>query len=180
MCQECEKPVHGLTRRAFVTSATTAGLLCLGVPARAGAEALELPKPKPMDACPVCGMLVAPYPYWIATVLFSDGSADHFDGAKDLFKYLHDMPKYARGRTKDAIRAIGVTDYYTPDQRIDARAAIYVVGSDVLGPMGHEFVPLADAADAAEFMKDHKGKRTLTFEEATLALALALDESRFE
>lgn len=180
MCLQCERPARGLTRRAFVAAATATGFVCLAASARASAGALDLPKPKPMDACPVCGMLVASYPYWIATVLFSDGSADHFDGAKDLFKYLHDMPKYARGRTKDAITAIGVTDYYAPDQRIDARAAIYVVGSDVLGPMGHEFVPLADAADAAEFMKDHKGKRTLKFEEATLALALALDESRFE
>jgi nitrous oxide reductase accessory protein NosL len=39
------------------------------------------------------------------------------------------------------LEAIGVTDYYRV-QRIDAHKAYYVVGSDVLGPMGHELIPL--------------------------------------
>ena len=47
-----------------------------------------LPNPGPKDTCPVCGMFVAKYPHWTATVLYRDGHAHHFDGAKDLFKYL--------------------------------------------------------------------------------------------
>ncbi|HHH40277.1 MAG TPA: nitrous oxide reductase accessory protein NosL, partial [Sedimenticola sp.] len=61
------------------------------------AQELALPKPGPRDTCPVCGMFVAKYPEWVATVLYRDGHAHHFDGAKDLFKYLHDMPRWAPG-----------------------------------------------------------------------------------
>ena len=173
---------NAVTRRLLL-AATGAAFFCAEAPAQSSAQAaapaVDTPAPGPTDTCPACGMFVAPYPYWIATVLFADGHADHFDGAKDMFKYLHDMPKYARGRTAAQIKAIGVTGYYAPD-RIDARAAVYVVGSDVLGPMGHEFVPLADEAEAVEFSKDHGGKRTLRFAEASAALAAALDEGRFQ
>lgn len=167
-------------RRMVFAGLACAGFACVAVePARAAAARIDVPDPGPKDTCPVCGMFVAPYPYWIATVLYQDGHADHFDGAKDMFKYLFDMPKYAGGRVREQIKAIGVTDYYATE-RIDARRAIYVVGSDTLGPMGHELVPLATSADADEFAKDHAGKRKLVFDEVTQALAFALDDGRFE
>ena len=65
-------------------------------------------------------------------------------------------------------------------ERIDARKAYFVSGSDVLGPMGHEFVPLANKADADDFLKDHKGKKLYTFERVTPAMANALDNGRFD
>lgn len=142
--------------------------------ARAGAARVDLPPPGPRDTCPVCGMFVARYPEWVATVVYRDGHADHFDGAKDLFKYLLDLPRYAPGRAPADITGLGVTDYYTVE-RIDARTALYVTGSDVYGPMGHELVPHAGAADAAEFSRDHGGKRTLGFDGVTMDLLLALD-----
>ncbi len=147
--------------------------------ARDGAPPVPLPAPGPRDTCPVCGMFVARYPEWIATVLFADSQADHFDGAKDLFKYLNDMPRYARGRTADGIVAMGVTDYYTL-RRIDAARAFYVIGSDVLGPMGHELVPHADRADAEAFLSDHAGRRAVSFDAVTPDLLRALDDGRFE
>jgi nitrous oxide reductase accessory protein NosL len=54
-----------------------------------------------------------------------------------------------------------------------------VVGSDVLGPMGHEMVPLAGKEDAADFIKDHKGTRILTFEQVTKDLPPRLDDGKF-
>ncbi|WP_319496069.1 nitrous oxide reductase accessory protein NosL [uncultured Cohaesibacter sp.] len=157
-----------------VTSLPTAGFAQQAV-----SPMLDLPMPGDRDACPVCGMFPARYPDWIATVLFKDGHADHFDGAKDLFKYLLDMPKYASGRKAEGIDRMGVTDYYATE-RIDARSALYVMGSDVLGPMGHELIPHPDRYDADEFMKDHQGKRAVTFEEVTMALLLGLDKGEFQ
>jgi nitrous oxide reductase accessory protein NosL len=139
---------------------------------------LNLPNPGPKDTCPVCGMFVALYPEWIATVLYKDGHAHHFDGAKDLFKYLHDLPHWAPGHRLDDIQAIGVTEYYGLT-RIDARSAWYVIGSDTLGPMGHELVPLATQADAEEFMKDHAGKRILRFDDVKMELLKDLDAGKF-
>ncbi len=137
-----------------------------------------LPAPAATDTCPVCGMFVAKYPEWVATVLYHDGHAHHFDGAKDLFKYLHDLERWAPGHRAEDIRAIGVTEYYGV-QHIDAREAFYVIGSDVLGPMGHELVPLASEAEAREFMADHGGVRVVRFADVDAALTQALDAGQF-
>ncbi len=160
------------TRRRFCSA-----LLVLGAAgAGAAARAIELPpgdaprgpapQPGARDLCPVCGMLVAKYPAWIASITYRDGHSHFFDGAKDLFKYLFRLERYAPGRRREDIAAVRVTEYYGLS-RIDARTAHFVIGSDVLGPMGHEFVPLASAADAAEFMHDHKGKRVLRLPDIT-------------
>lgn len=154
-------------------------LIALALPGPATAAGIDVPDPQLRDTCPVCGMLVARYPAWIGTVLYEDGHADHFDGAKDLFKYLFDLPRHAPDRAADEISAIGVTEYYGLT-RIDAHEAWYVIGSDVLGPMGHELVPLQTEADAQEFMEDHQGVRILRFEEVTPELLEGLDAGRIQ
>ncbi len=149
-------------------------LLALALPV--GAKGF--PEPAQRDLCPVCGMVVSKYPAWIASVVYKDGHAHHFDGAKDLFKYLFDVQRYARGRRREDIVRIGVTEYYGL-KRIDARQAWYVIGSDVLGPMGHELIPLASREDAEEFMRDHRGRRILRFDQVTRELLARLDAGKF-
>lgn len=143
------------------------------------AQPVQVPKPGARDLCPVCGMVVSKYPEWTASVVFRDGHVHHFDGAKDLFKYLHQMSKYAPGHPRADIARIAVTEFYDL-QRIDASTAWYVIGSNVTGPMGHEFVPLASREDAVEFMRDHAGRRLLRFEEIGAALPARLDAGRFD
>ena len=154
---------------------------CVGLPARAEdrAAAVDLPQPGDRDVCPVCGMFVAKYPYWIASLRFRDGHVEHFDGAKDLWKYLLDLGHWAPGRKAEEIEVVGVTAYYE-GARVAAAAAWYVIGSDVYGPMGHELVPHASEADAKEFLADHKGRRVLRAAEIGLPLLAALDDGRFE
>jgi len=130
------------------------------------AQAGEPVQPTEKDKCPVCGMFVYKYPDWLAEVVFKDGSAVFFDGAKDLFKYNFQIQKYSPGKTRKDIEAIFVKEYYDMEL-MDARKALFVIGSDVYGPMGHELIPFAVAEDAKSFMKDHKGKRILLFEEVT-------------
>ena len=170
-----------LRRRAFLLQLVPALVVYAALPlptARAGAAVVELPEPKPEDVCPVCGAAVAQNPQWIATVLYQDGAADHFDGPKDFFKYLMDMKKYARGQSREQIARMGVTNYYD-GSRIDAASASYVLGSDVLGPKGHDLVPLADEFDAKEFEGDHRGHRVLRFADITPAILDALDQGKF-
>ena len=155
-------------------------LLCVAVwtmLAAAHASA-PLPKPGPKDLCPVCGMLVSKYPSWVAIVVYSDGHPYFFDGPKDMFKYLHDVPRYTPGRRRETIAAMWVTDYYNQG-KVEATKAHYVTGSDVLGPMGHELVPLETRADADAFLKDHKGRRILAFGDVTLEIAVNLDSGKF-
>jgi len=152
-------------------------VLCLAFWASC-AVAQKLPKPGPKDLCPVCGMLVSKYPNWVATITWKDGHAHFFDGAKDMFKFLHDLAKYAPGHRKEDIAGIYVTDFYNLE-RIDARKAIFVTGSDVLGPMGHELVPLASQADADDFLKEHKGKKILPFDRVSPDMPSSLDAGKF-
>ena len=155
------------------------GFLALGLALWAAlAVAQAPPVPGRKDLCPVCGMLVSKYPNWTAVVLWKDGHAHFFDGAKDLFRFLQDLGRYAPGHRDEDIGGIYVTDFYNL-QRIDARQAFYVVGSDVLGPMGHELVPLAGRADADDFLREHKGRRILTFGQVTPEIAAALDAGKF-
>jgi nitrous oxide reductase accessory protein NosL len=153
-------------------------LVMMTISATTLGEPVSVPDPGMRDTCPVCGMFVAKYPEWTATVLYKDGHAHHFDGAKDLFKYLLDLSRWAPGHEAVDIAAIAATDYYSLE-RIAARSAWYVVGSDVLGPMGHELIPLRTKEDAEEFMDDHAGRRILRFDEVTPQLLRDLDAGRF-
>jgi copper chaperone NosL len=167
--------VTGLLWRRSLLAALAA--LLFWSPAFAAPPAV--PKPGAMDLCPVCGMLVAKYPNWIATVVYKDGHSHFFDGAKDFFKYI-DMPqKYVPGHRREMIASMWVTEFYGLT-RIDARQAFYVIGSDILGPMGNELVPLASEADARDFLKDHQGKRIVTFAQVTPEMVGKLDQGRFE
>lgn len=155
-----------------------ATLLILGF-SSAWAEDPPLPVPGPKDTCPVCGMFVSLYPDWVATVVYQDGHAHHFDGAKDLFKYLLNLAKYAPDYHQENIARIAVKTYYSLNQ-IDAHAAWYVTGSDTLGPMGHELIPLASEEEAKEFQRDHHGRRILRFNEVTPSLLEQLDQGKFD
>jgi len=168
--------VTDLLLRRFLLAAAATTLLWL--PPAVGAPPL-MPKPGAMDLCPVCGMLVSKYPNWVAVVIYKDGHAHFFDGAKDLFKFI-DMPqKYVSGHRREMIASMWVTEFYGLT-RIDARQAFYVIGSDTLGPMGNEFVPLESETDARDFLKEHQGKRIVTFEQVTPEIVSKLDQGRFE
>jgi copper chaperone NosL len=146
--------------------------LALASPALAAPLAGGAP---PKDAkCPVCGMLVAKYLNWNAKLVFRDGSTSYFDGPKDLFSYYLNPKKFDPGKKRAEIVTITVKDYYSL-ATIDARQAYFVVGSNVLGPMGKELVPFARKADADGFQADHQGRRQLRFPEVTLELLKTLE-----
>jgi len=127
------------------------------------------PPPGPKDRCAVCGMFVAKYPNWIATIVYTDEDPLFFDGPKDLFRYLVREQKQGNAEAE-----IWVTDYYTT-KPLKAREAVYVAGSDVLGPMGAELVPLATAALAENFRADHGGGEVLTFDDVDDTVLQSLD-----
>jgi copper chaperone NosL len=160
-----------LTRRNVSTVLLVMFLFCGGLLFAAEKGPVTV---SPKDKCPVCGMFVKKYPDWTMQMLFKDGSYAVFDGAKDLFKYYFDMKKFGQQRKVSDIDAILVFDYYRVAY-VDGYRAYYVIGSDVYGPMGKELIPFEKKEDALEFMKDHKGQRTLTFKEITPEIVKSLD-----
>lgn len=157
--------------RLFTCLILVATLFCFISVSNADDVVLEIKK---SDRCPVCGMFVYKYPKWVAQTNFQDGSTYFYDGAKDMFKHIFDTGKYTPGKTADAIKSIYVTDYYEVEL-IEAKTAFFVLGSDVLGPMGHELLPFKDQESAQEFMEDHKGKSIIRFQDVTPDIITSLD-----
>lgn len=150
----------------WFVAAVSLGLL-LVAPMIPAADDIEAPaRPGPRDRCPVCGMFVAPHPEWVAQVRHGDGTTVFFDGCKDLFKYLLSLERYAPEGSRRDVAAVFVTNYYD-GELVAARKAYFVIGSDVLGPMGAELVPHRTLEAAEDFMKDHEGRRILRFDEIT-------------
>jgi copper chaperone NosL len=138
------------------------------------AEEWKPAKPGPKDKCPVCGMFVYKYPDFVAQIVFKDGSAVFFDGAKDMFKYYLDMQKFDPKRRQVDIGSVYVTDYYSL-ALVDGSKALYVVGSDVYGPMGRELIPFQKEPEAKDFLKDHKGRSLLRFQDVNASILKGLD-----
>lgn len=111
--------------------------------------------------CQVCGMFVAKYPHWLTQIRGADGEVAFFDGVKDMMVLYFNPEKH--GWQGGDIAEIWVKDYYTLDW-LDGRKAHYVVGSDVMGPMGKEFIPFATMEAAQAFQKDHHGTSIMAFD----------------
>ncbi|GAB4264826.1 MAG: nitrous oxide reductase accessory protein NosL [Deferrisomatales bacterium] len=120
--------------------------------------------PGPRDRCPVCGMFVAGFANWVATIVFADGTQAFFDGPKDMLTFYFDPGKYDPKRDRSDVEALFVTEYYST-RRVPVEAVYFVLGSDVLGPMGRELVPVSGRKRAETFLRDHQGTRMLRFSE---------------
>ncbi len=150
-------------------------LLCLLLTAASSSAADKGAAPVPATAkCPVCGMFVAKFPDWTATARFKDGTVSYYDGPKDMFSHYLDAARYTPGKRQADFAALAVKEYYSL-MIIDARAAFFVIGSDVFGPMGGELIPFTTEKDARSFKLDHKGKRILRFNEITRQIIKTLN-----
>jgi len=175
-----------INRRYFILSLAGSGALLLTPPP---ALALKLSRKKqskgsglyiPITAkerCPVCGMFVRPYPKWITQIQFKNGSHHSFDGMKCFCRFYFEPGRYHKEISQNDFKLLLVRDYYTL-KFIKHDQAYYVIGSNVIGPMGHELIPFADEKNAGVFLVDHKGLKILRFDEVTVELLDLLDRSR--
>ena len=124
--------------------------------------------------CPVCGMFVSKYPKWAALMVI-DGKKHYFDGVKDMMKYYFFDQDFPYDRSK--IESVQVSDYYTLEP-IDATKAFYVVGANIYGPMGNEFIPFKTQKAAENFKQEHAGRAIVKMQEITPQMVLSLDKER--
>ncbi|WP_051295907.1 nitrous oxide reductase accessory protein NosL [Eisenibacter elegans] len=116
--------------------------------------------------CMHCGMPSMDFPQWQVKAYTKEGQEGWFCSPKCMFLTVQ-HPKQPR-----YFASIQVTEYYELE-KIDAHKAFYVIGGDVLGPMGHDLVPLASQEAAQEYLKDHAGKKIYRYEEVTAAVLKA-------
>jgi nitrous oxide reductase accessory protein NosL len=114
--------------------------------------------------CANCGMYTEKFPKWEEIVETNTGEQWYFCGPRCLFKYvLEDSSRYNK------IQNIKMKDYYTL-KYTDGKTAWYVIGSDVLGPMGNELIPFQNKEDAQQFLSDHHGSEIVQFGQVDLPL----------
>ncbi len=152
----------------FVRLVLIAIISLIPLTARAGQPYDKIPS---RARCSVCGMFVAKYPIWVAEIKTA-GKTRYFDGAKDMLAF-HFNPTAFNGGEADKDGEVWVKDYYSL-KWIDGRKAFYVTGSDIMGPMGHEFIPFDGRVAAETFRDDHKGKMVLAFTDITPEMVEAM------
>lgn len=128
------------------------------------------------ERCGVCGMYVQSYPHWVAVAEFAQDDQVFFDGAKDMFSYYFNLAKYRPGTKREDVTGLWVTEYYTME-KVPAREVFFVAGSEVLGPMGHELVPVRGEEALTRFMADHGGEKILQMQGECLE-SIDLDPDR--
>lgn len=177
--------VHGLDRRTVLAASGAIGAAALAGCSLPGGERPEAVAITESAQCDVCGMVISQHPGPNGQIFFEDNAPEghdnpaRFDALKQcLFPYLfqhHEMDWTAR--------AIYVTDYSSVDYDVQdeggtllvsshpeaaafatAEDLHYVVGSDVEGAMGPDFVPFSVEADATSFADEYGGE-VLTFSE---------------
>jgi copper chaperone NosL len=110
--------------------------------------------------CANCGMLIDPKSAWNAELVLPDHSKVEFDSPRCALMALRS------GRYVGA--EVRVEEYYDRSWR-NGEDVLFVLSSDVLGPMGPDAVAV-DPARARTFVRDHTGTRPLHLAEVTATL----------
>lgn len=108
--------------------------------------------------CPVCGMYPALSPKWATQIVFADRTMLAFDSPVEMLRYLHDLPRYGKGRAADEIVRIYVSDY-SAGGWLRAESAFFVAGSRARGPMREADYPaFATREEAESFARSEGGE----------------------
>ncbi len=138
-------------------------ILCLivlfGMP---GCASIQPTKIESHKVCPLCGMYPARYSQFNCQIVFKDGSYEAFDSAVGLVVYLF-FPDNTGIKLKP-IAKIYFKDYLK-ESWIEADKTFFVTGSEIMGPMGIEFLPADSMQAAEELKKQEKGQDIIHFKE---------------
>jgi nitrous oxide reductase accessory protein NosL len=112
------------------------------------------------QTCPLCGMYPARYPQFNCQIVFKDGSYEAFDSAVGLLVYRLFPDNTAI--TLKPIAKIYFKDYIK-EGWLEAGKTFFVTGSEIMGPMGVEFLPVDSQQAAKELKKQEQGQDIIHF-----------------
>lgn len=107
--------------------------------------------------CKHCGMKIDPASPWRVELVLSDGGTLVFDTPHCAFS------SWRSGASK--VLSIRAQEYYERTWRSGDELR-FVLGSDVVGPMGADLVPVSPER-VTKFIQDHSAERALRVEEVT-------------
>ncbi len=110
--------------------------------------------------CPLCGMYPALYPKFNCQIVFKDGTYEAFDSTIGLLIYL--LFPNNLGMKLQPVSKIFFKDYLK-ESWLEANDTFFVTGSEIMGPMGVEFLPVDSKQTATDLKKQEKGKDIIHF-----------------
>lgn len=121
-------------------------------------------EPSADTACSLDGMILKDYAGPKAQLHYTEGKPDFFCDLTELFSVVL-SPEHKRAVAAIYVQDMGKADWEHPRGNwIDAKTAVYVVGSRKHGSMGATFGSFASAQDAEAFAQKEGGK-VLRFEQ---------------
>ena len=124
---------------------------------------------------PVYQIPLQQYPKWQSEAVLKNGKKVPFVSVKSMMQvYLHQPYFRKSGLLEDEIEYLYVKDYLT-GERVEARKAVYLFGSRVIGPHGDDLIPFASQERAELFKLKNGGTKILPFTRLSKGLIRYLD-----
>lgn len=145
------------------------GFALLASLAACGNVAQKVTAQEPADdtACSLDGMVLKDYAGPKAQIHYAEGKPDFFCDLPELFGVLL-APEHKRAVTAVFVQDMAKTDWDHPQANwIDAKTAVYVVGSRKHGSMGPTYGSFSNMQDAQAFVTK-EGGRILHFDQITV------------
>lgn len=156
-------------RKSSIPAALLAALLLTGCE-QSATDTAQIEELTPNTACSLDGMLLLDYPGPKAQIHYASGETEFFCDTVEMFSMLL-RPEQQRKVVAVYTQDMGKADWSKPTGNwIDARTAVYVKDSKLMGSMGPTFAAFAERSAAEAFVKQHGGT-LLNFDQVTPDMA---------
>ena len=124
---------------------------------------------------PIYRLPMKEYPKWLCEAKLKDGKTAQFVSVKAMMQVFQNQDYFLKRKLLSApIEAIYVQDYIS-GEKIDARKAVYLFGSKIVGPHGDDLIPFSSEENAKLFEMKNGGTKILPYERLTKGLIRYLD-----
>ena len=124
---------------------------------------------------PVYQLSLKKYPAFLCEATLENGKTVQFVSVKSMLQVYYHQQYFIYNKFIDSnIKDMFVQDYIT-GKKINAKKALYVFGSKLIGPHGDDLIPLKDQASVKIFSIKFGGTRTMKFSKMSAGLIKYLD-----
>ena len=124
---------------------------------------------------PVYILPLKKYDKWLCEAKLKSGKSVQFVSVKSMFTVYFHQPYFIKHKFLDSnIEKMYVQDYIS-GKKVDAKNAVYIFGSRIVGPHGDDLIPFANQESAKLFILKHGGTKILPFNKISKGLIKYLD-----
>jgi nitrous oxide reductase accessory protein NosL len=115
------------------------------------------------------------FPKWLCEAELKNGKKVQFVSVKSMMQVFYHQKYFKRhNHIDDDIKTIYVQDYIS-GRKIEAKKAVYLFGSKLIGPHGDDLIPFENQENAKLFMLKNGGTKILPYEKLSKGLIKYMD-----